>query len=145
MQLKVFLACSIDSGGMHWKLNRETLVKLCEDCGCEVMAAGEGQNPIISSSAPKSLCKIVMNHDLTEQRKAHVTLVATELEEFSVGTWIEMWEAYKLGQYIILFVACGFEAREVRSVFLRGLADEIITDRDLDALESRLRELQEGV
>jgi len=142
MQLKVFLACPIDSGGTQWEISRETLINFCEELDCEVIGAGKGPNPLIPNYSPVSVCKVVMNHDLTEQRRAHVTLVATGLEEFSVGTWIEMWEAYKAGQYIILFITSNLE---VESVFLKGLADVIVHDRDFDALEGCLRELQEGI
>ncbi len=141
MRLKVFLACPIDLGGDFWKLQRRDLTDLCRESGYEVISAGLGSNPIISSGASRRACKVIMNHDLTEQRKAHVTLVATELSEFSVGTWIEMWEGYRSGQFTILFVV---KDLEVRSVFLKGLADEIIINDDA-AVEHCLRELQREV
>jgi len=115
----VFLAHGIDSESDRGKGTRDCFVKLIRECGCEVVGAGISGNPIVSTNSPVSVCKAIIRHDLLEVLQAHVTLVVEDGTS-KVGTWIETWEAYKLGQYIIVF-------GKTNSVFLKGIANEITT------------------
>lgn len=135
--MKVFLASAIDedeSRGMHV---REVFGKLIEECGCEVTGAGIADNPIIDVDSSKADCQNIIVGDLLEQSQARVTLVVAE-RTFAVGTWIEAWEAYRMHQYLIVFVWGG----AIRSIFLRGIADEIIYN-DLEELRSSIKRLKE--
>ena len=133
---KVFLAGAIDEDGSLGMNVRELFGKLIEECGCEVLSAGILSNPIIPTDSPVSVCKDTMQRDLLEQSRCQATLVVVDSTP-AVGTWIEMWEAYKQGQRVIVFV----RDRKVRSVFLRGVADEIIRD-DVNKLRASLKELR---
>ena len=117
---RIFLASAIDEDESRGSRVRSYYSNLIKECGCEVLGAGIGENPIISTSSPRSVCKSIIRHDLNEQFSCHATLVVTDGKTLAVGTWIELWEAYKLGQFIILFVE---NSREVKSIFLKGLVD----------------------
>ena len=117
--IKVFLAHGIDSGPDRGKGTRDYFVKLIKECGCEVVGAGVAGNPIVAVDSSVGVCKAIIRHDLLEVSQAHVTLVVEDGVP-KVGTWIEAWEAYKLGQYVLVF-------GKTNSVFLKGIADEITT------------------
>ena len=145
MKPKVFIASAIDEDITRGKNIREHFKMLIEECGCEVLGAGFADNPIIPVNSPREVCKSIIRQDLMEQGKAHVTLAITDRKTFAVGTWIEVWEGYKQGQYIIIYV---YDHNEVPSIFLQGIADEIIYDwnrgeqllRDiLESLASRIK------
>ena len=140
MKPKVYIASAIDEDITRGKNVREHFRMLVEECGCEALGAGFAGNPIIPTESPREVCKSIIRQDLMEQGKAHVTLGITNRKTFAVGTWIEVWEGYKLGQYIIIYV---YDHNEVPSIFLKGIADEIIYDRNMG--EQLLRDILESL
>jgi len=138
MKPKVFIASAIDEDIKQGINVRNHFKILIEGCGCEVLGAGFDDNPIIPTKSPREVCKSIIRQDLMEQENAHVTLAITNRKTFAVGTWIEVWEGFKQGQYIIIYV---YDHEEVPSIFLQGIADEILYD--CDAGEELLRDLLE--
>ena len=124
MKHRIFLSVPIDSKENRGEEIRTQLVKLIEECGHEVIGAGIADNPIIPLDADWNLCKTVACHDLNEQKKCTVTITAIDGKTFSVGTPIEFYTGYLLGQYSIVYVTN--PKYTITSVFLKAFADVII-------------------
>ena len=141
MKIKIYIASAIDEDESRGKDIRSYFGKLVEGCGCEAIGAGIGDNPVISTNSPKSVCKSIIRQDLMELEHTHAFLGVTDGKTLAVGTWVELWEAYKIGQYIILYVE---NSKTIRSIFLKGLVDEIIYN-DIEKLRAVIRELKENL
>ena len=126
---RIFLASAIDEDENRGSRIRAYYGTLIRECGCKVIGAGIAGNPIISTLSSRGVCKGIIRHDLNEQSSCHATLVITDGRTLAVGTWIELWEAYKMGQFTILFVENG---GALRSIFLTGIVDSFPkTDSEL--------------
>ena len=133
---RIFLASAIDEDENRGSRIRDYYGALIRECGCEVIGAGIAGNPIISTLSSKGVCKSIIRHDLNEQSSCHATLVITDGITLAVGTWVELWEAYKMGQYTILFVEYG---GALRSIFLTGIVDSSpITEKELTQVLTEL-------
>lgn len=101
-----------------------------------MLGAGIGRNPIIPTDSSRGTCKAIIRQDLIEQSSTNITLIATDAKTFAIGTWIEMWEAYRQGQFVIVLAE-----GEVcpKGIFLKGLADLVV--RTEAELISVLRDL----
>ncbi|MBA7499243.1 hypothetical protein ES704_01983 [subsurface metagenome] len=122
-KLRVFIASAIDEDTTAGEGVRQRLKPLLEELGFEVLGAGIGDNPIIPTDSPRGTCKAIIRQDLIEQSSANITLVVTDARTFAIGTWIEMWEGYRQGQFVI--VLAEGEAYP-KSIFLKGLADIVV-------------------
>ncbi len=141
MQITVFVAAAIDEAKRN--PDQVRVAAIVEECGCKAIGAGIGGNPIVPHSSPKSHCRAIIRQDLMELSKAHAILIVTDGKTFSVGTWVEMWEAHKQGQYIILYL-CDHKSIP-KSVFLRGLVDYyVVFEADLRTILIELSLLQGG-
>ena len=124
MKLKIFLAYAIDEDEFRGSKVREKLSKIISDCGHEVIGAGIGSNPVIPTDSSKELCKVIARHDLIEQQGAHITITVTDGKTFCVGTPIEFFKGYELGQYSILYITN--PEYKVNSIFFKAFADKIV-------------------
>ena len=136
MKPRVFITYPIDSTpdkGNEICRRMETLVK---SCGCECFGAGIGGNPIVKDFT-LPICKMIIANDLTQCLSCHCTVAITDLETFSVGTWIEVFKAYERGQNIILYVT---NSNIIRSVFLSGICTQVVrSDEELRACLNNLK------
>ena len=137
--MKIYLAYAIDEDETRGTKIREQLSKIISDCGHELIGAGIGDNPIIPTDSPKELCKSIARHDLMEQQRAHITITITDGKTFCVGTPIEFFKGYELGQYSILYVTN--PEYKVNSIFFKAFSDTIIYSED--ELRKLLMELKE--
>jgi nucleoside 2-deoxyribosyltransferase len=134
----VYYAGAIDSVKDKGRTEREYFKKIVEQCGCKMIGAGFDDNPIISSNSPLSLQKKIAANDLELLKKSDIILVVTDLSTFAVGTWIEMHEASKLGQPIIIFIK---NNSKVKNIFINTYSNKIIYN-DIDELKSTLKKFR---
>ena len=120
----VFIAAAIDSLEDRGQSIRKELKEVIESCGLNVSAAGIFKNPVIDvEKSSHFLKRTIVALDIQELKKCQITLVVTDLRTFSVGTWIEMWEARQMGQYILLYIT---NKNKIANIFLESLVDKII-------------------
>lgn len=145
--MKVYYAGAIDSVDDKGRTDRDYFKKIVEECGFEIVGAGFGDNPIISTRSPLSLQREIVREDLKLLEKSDIFLVVTDLKTFSVGSWIEMHEASKRGQPIVTFIKNeegDKNKNKVRNIFINTYSDKIIHD-DIDELKDALKNMKDAL
>jgi len=127
MRKVLFIASAIDSLDDRGIPLKKEFQKIVEESGWEAIGAGLKNNPIIDIDTNRKRKREIISHDLEEIKRADLVLVITDLKTFTVGTWIEMWEAFKLKKKIILFST---SPEKIKNIFITALVERIFVKKE---------------